>query len=60
MRILGEITVADGDRLDLISARALGNAEQFWQIADASNALNPNELEQPGQVLRVPFPEAGA
>ncbi len=55
---LVEVTVTDGDRLDLLAARTIGNAEQFWRICDAENALNPSELtEQPGRILKVPIPE---
>ncbi len=55
---LAEITIVDGDRLDLIAGRTLGNAEHFWRICDAENAMNPPELtETPGRVLRVPVPQ---
>ena len=59
LRLLVEATVAEGDRLDLIAARILGDPEQFWRIVDANDALNPFDLEQPGDTLRVPIPEAG-
>lgn len=55
--LLVEVTVTEGERLDLIAARTLGDSEQFWRIADASDALNPADLtDPPGQVLRVPVP----
>jgi hypothetical protein len=55
---LVEVTVTDGDRLDLFAARTLGNAEQFWRICDGQNAMYPPELTaEPGRVLRVPIPE---
>ena len=58
---LVEVTVNDGDRLDLIAARTLGNAEHFWRIADAENAMNPFTLEEePGRTLRVPIPQPNA
>lgn len=57
---LAEVTLTDGDRLDLIAARTIGAAEQFWRICDAENAMNPSELErEPGRVLRVPVPQNG-
>jgi hypothetical protein len=57
--LLAEAALAPGDRLDLISARLLGDAEQFWRICDANDAMDPNELESPtGRRLRVPVPEA--
>ena len=54
---LVEVTLTDGDRLDLIAARTIGNAEHFWRICDAENAMNPPDLtSEPGRVLRVPIP----
>jgi len=42
--VLATVSVAAGDRLDLMAARLLGDAEQFWQICDANDAMNPPEL----------------
>jgi len=57
--LLGEVTAAQGDRLDLIAARTLGSAEAFWRVCDANNAMNPFDLtDEPGRVLRVPVPNA--
>ncbi len=53
-----EITVNDGDRLDLITAKTLGDPEQFWRVCDANNAMNPFDLTaEPGRTLRVPVPQ---
>ena len=53
---LVEVTVNDGDRLDLIAARTIGNPEHFWRICDAENALDPEELTSAsGRRLRVPI-----
>jgi nucleoid-associated protein YgaU len=54
---MAEVTVAPGDRLDLIAARALGDPEQFWQICDASRIMNPADPLEPGTVLRVAVPQ---
>jgi hypothetical protein len=57
--LLVEITVAQGDRLDLITARTLGDPEQFWRVADANNVLDPFDLTaEPGRTVRVPVPQA--
>ena len=56
--LLVEVTVTEGDRLDLITYRTLGDPEAFWRAADANNGMNPTELEQPGGTLRVPIPTA--
>lgn len=59
MRVLSEVFVAQGDRLDLITARSLGDPEQFWRICDANDALEPGSLtDVPGRGLRVPIPES--
>jgi hypothetical protein len=50
--------VAPGDRLDNVTARFIGDPEQFWRIADANGALRPEELvERPGRPLRITLPE---
>ncbi len=54
----GVVTVAPGDRLDLVAARALGAPEQYWRLADAAGAMDPFELAvEPGRKLRVPTPQ---
>ncbi len=56
--LLVEVTVTEGDRLDLIAARILGDPEQFWRICDANNAMDPFDLvAEPGDVLRVTVPQ---
>jgi nucleoid-associated protein YgaU len=58
MPLLVEVTVVQGDRLDLIASRTLGDPEQFWRICDANNAMDPQDLmAQPGTKLRVPIPQ---
>lgn len=57
--ILAEIAVNEGDRLDVVTARALGDPQQFWQVADANDALHPDELTaEIGRRLCVPMPQA--
>jgi nucleoid-associated protein YgaU len=54
---LVEHTVTQGERLDLIAARYLGDPLQFWRVADANNAIRPEELtEEPGRALRIGLP----
>ncbi|MEA3323751.1 MAG: hypothetical protein U9Q37_01235 [Euryarchaeota archaeon] len=56
--LLVEVTVTEGDRLDMITARTLGDPEQFWRICDANNTMNPSDLTaETGRVLRVPVPQ---
>jgi hypothetical protein len=52
-------TVTQGERLDTLTARSLGNPQLFWRIADANGALDPFALVSvPGRRLRVPVPQA--
>jgi hypothetical protein len=58
MPLMVEVTVSQGERLDLIAARTLGDPEQFWRICDANDAIDPFELvEATGRVLRIPVPQ---
>lgn len=50
--------VAQNERLDNITARYLGDPEQFWRLCDANRALRPEELtETIGKQLRITLPE---
>jgi hypothetical protein len=55
--LLREHVVADGERLDLITATYLGDPLQWWRIADANRALNPEELIEIDRRLRITLPE---
>ncbi len=56
--VLAEVTVGLDDRLDLVAARTLGDPEQFWQVCDVNNAMNPFDLTaEAGRVLRIPLPQ---
>jgi hypothetical protein len=56
---LAHAVVRYGERLDQIAAAKLGNALQWWRIADANNAMEPSALTRhPGTVLIVPVPTA--
>jgi nucleoid-associated protein YgaU len=49
-------TVVNGDRLDIISARYLGDPELFWRICDANTAMHPDDLTSTaGKKLRIPL-----
>jgi len=59
MPLLAEVTVIEGDRIDLITSRTLSDPEQFWRVADANNAMDPTELtKEPGSRLCVGIPQA--
>jgi len=56
--LLLEHTVVDGDRLDNLAARYIGDAEQFWRLCDANGAMQPDALtERAGRRLRITLPE---
>jgi hypothetical protein len=56
--LLQEHVVAEGERLDNITAHYLNDPEQFWQICDANSALRPDALtETIGRRLRITLPE---
>lgn len=53
-----EHTVTEGDRLDNVTARYLGDPLLFWRVADANTAVRPEELtEETGRALRITLPE---
>ena len=55
---LQEYRVTEGDRLDNITHRYLGDPERFWQICDANNVMQPDELtETVGRKIRITLPE---
>jgi hypothetical protein len=56
--LLQEHLVVEGDRLDNIAGRYLGDAEQFWRICDANRAMQPAALtETVGRRLKITLPE---
>lgn len=53
-----EHTVTEGDRLDNVAARYLGDPTLFWGVADANNAMRPEELtEEVGRALKIALPD---
>ena len=50
--------VLGGERLDRIAAREIGDAEMFWRLCDANDAMLPDDLTAViGRRLRVTLPE---
>jgi nucleoid-associated protein YgaU len=51
-------TVTQGERLDNITARVLGDPEQYWRICDANGAMRPEDLtDRVGRALRITLPQ---
>lgn len=62
--LLQEFTVQGGDlRLDIITYKTLGDPLHFWQVCDANNTMNPEELtdaltnQETRLVIRIPTPQ---
>ncbi len=49
-----------GMRLDVLTARLLGDPEQFWRLLDANDGMDPFDFvdETEGEALRIPHPAA--
>lgn len=51
-------TVTQGERMDSIAAKFLGDPEQYWRICDANGAMRPEELtERIGGTVRITLPQ---
>ncbi len=56
--LLREHVVLGGERLDCIAAQEIGDAEMFWRLCDANDAMQPDDLTATiGRLLRVTLPE---
>lgn len=56
--IVQEHTVTQGDRLDNLAAKYLGDPEQSWRICDANGATRPEELtKNPGSKVLIALPQ---
>ena len=50
--------MSQGDRLDLIAAKYLGDPLMAWLICDANGAMAPYDLvKTPGTVLAITTPQ---
>jgi hypothetical protein len=57
LALLYQVPIAEGDRRDVLGWRHLGDAELWWQLADANGAVDPRELtETVGEALRITLP----
>ncbi len=55
---INQCTVQQGDRLDLIAAKYLGDPLMAWLICDANGAMKPHDLvATPGRVLAITTPQ---
>ena len=58
LSLLVETPVTQGERLDTLTARTLGDPLLFWRVCDANDAMDPFEqVAEPGRPVRVPLPQ---
>jgi hypothetical protein len=58
--VLAEYNVKQNERLDHITARYLGDPEQFWRVCDANPFLHPEELTgEIGYAITIPSSTPG-
>ncbi len=49
-----EHVVVQGERLDVITGRYLGDPTQFWRVCDANGAMRPGDLvRDPGATVAI-------
>jgi hypothetical protein len=53
MTIIVEHPFTQGERLDNITAKYIGDPTQFWRICDANEVMTPEELEEPGRLIKI-------
>ncbi len=55
---INQYTVKQGDTLDVIAAKYLGDPLMAWLICDANGAMRPHDLAAtPGRVLAITTPQ---
>jgi hypothetical protein len=58
MPLMAVVRSGQGDRLDLVAHRVLGDPTQFWRICDANDVMDPLELEtEDGREIKIPIPQ---
>ncbi|WP_295795282.1 hypothetical protein [Mucilaginibacter sp.] len=51
-------TVVKDERLDNITSQYINDPTLFWQLCDANNVMDPDELTStPGQQIRITLPQ---
>ncbi len=55
---LREQAVEQGDRVDTLAARHLGDPQQYWRLCDGNGVMAPDELTaEIGRRIRITLPE---
>jgi hypothetical protein len=56
---LAEHVVGQGERVDTLTARYLGDPTQSWRVCDANGVLRPREVTaEAGVTVAIPLPGA--
>jgi len=56
--IVATHTIKQGDRLDLLAAKYLGDPLLFWLLCDANGVIQPDKLvKTPGAILNITMPQ---
>jgi hypothetical protein len=56
---LQDYVVMEGDRLDNLAAKFLGDPLLFWMICDANGVTDPDEITaEPGRTIKIPIASA--
>jgi len=57
LQIIGQTKTVQGDRMDTVTARTLGEPLSFWRVADANEAMDPFDLvDEIDRTLNIPMP----
>src|SRR5215468_1091331 len=57
-QLLQQHLIVQGERLDNLAAKFLGDPELFWRLADANGVMRPEELVQTvGRILKITLPQ---
>ena len=54
--VMVEHSIVQGERLDNITARYIGDPEQYWRLCDANSVVDPQELEEIGRTVKITIP----
>jgi hypothetical protein len=58
LAVINEHVVIQGERLDHIAARFIGDPQLFWRVCDGNRAMRPDEITHTaGRRLAITLPE---
>jgi len=56
-RLIQALTPGAEERLDLFTARTLGDPEHYWRLCDANGVIDPFVALSARRPIKVPLPE---